>query len=60
MKGKCTVQIPPGPFLTVVQLRYWFEFTLGDCRTNSAAMHIEDTQRLVTEEIEMLRLHFIW
>jgi hypothetical protein len=32
------VQLPPGPFLSVVQLRYWFEFDFGDWRTNSAAM----------------------
>jgi hypothetical protein len=27
------VQIPPGPFLSVVQLRYYFEFNLDNCRT---------------------------
>jgi hypothetical protein len=37
------VQIPPGPFLPVVQLRYWFEIVFDNCRTNSTAMHIEDT-----------------
>jgi hypothetical protein len=29
---------------------------LTNCRTNPAAMHIEDTQRLVTGEIEMLKV----
>ena len=32
------VPLPPGPFLSVVQLRYYFEIVLGHCRTNSAAM----------------------
>jgi hypothetical protein len=31
------VQIPPGPHFPVVQLRYYFELILGDCRTDSAA-----------------------
>ena len=30
--------LPPGPFLSVVQLRYCFELILGDCRTNLAAL----------------------
>jgi hypothetical protein len=37
------VQLPPGPFLSVVQLRYYFEFNLDNCRTILPAMHIEDT-----------------
>jgi hypothetical protein len=49
------VQIPPGPSFPVVQLRYWFERVLNKCRTNSAATHIEDTQRLVSE-IEMFKV----
>jgi hypothetical protein len=32
------VQIPPGPFLSVVQIRYYLELVLSSCRTNSAAM----------------------
>ena len=32
------VQIPPGPFLSVVQLRYWFEFIFGYGRTKALAM----------------------
>ena len=27
------VPLPPGPFLSVVQLRYYFEFNLDNCRT---------------------------
>jgi len=26
--------IPPGPFFPVVQLRYYFRFIVGGCRTN--------------------------
>jgi hypothetical protein len=36
------------------KLRYCFELGINNCRTNSAAMHIEDIQRLVTEEIEKM------
>jgi len=32
------VQIPPGPFLSVSELRYYFELDFNNCRTNSAAM----------------------
>jgi hypothetical protein len=32
------VQIPPGPFLSVRELRYYFEFNLDNCRTKSLAM----------------------
>jgi hypothetical protein len=32
------VQIPPGPFLSVVQIRYCSEIDFNNCRTNSAAM----------------------
>jgi hypothetical protein len=28
----------PSPFLSVVQLRYYFEFILSNCRTNLAAI----------------------
>ena len=34
------VQIPPGPLLSVVQVRYWFELILNTWRTNSAAIGI--------------------
>jgi hypothetical protein len=32
------VPLPPGPFLPSSRIRYYFEFDLGYCRTNSAAM----------------------
>jgi hypothetical protein len=32
------VQILRGPFLSAVQLRYWFEIVFDSCRTDSAAM----------------------
>ena len=32
------VQLPPGPFLSVVQLRYYFELISWRCRTKSTAM----------------------
>ena len=32
------VQLPPGPFLPVVQLRYCFELDFGKCRTKSLAL----------------------
>jgi hypothetical protein len=35
------VQIPPGPFLTVVQIRYCYELYFNNCRTKSLAMPIE-------------------
>jgi hypothetical protein len=31
------VQLPPGPFLSVMKVRHWFEFNLDNCRTNPAA-----------------------
>jgi hypothetical protein len=36
------VQIPPGPFLSVLEIRYYFEIVFGYCRTNSAAMPLTD------------------
>jgi hypothetical protein len=30
------VQIPPGPPLSVLEIRHWFEFILDNCRTNLA------------------------
>jgi hypothetical protein len=32
------VQIPPGPLLSVLELRYGLSSILDDCRTNIAAM----------------------
>ena len=31
---------PPGPFLSVVQVRYYFELVLGRCRTESPASQL--------------------
>jgi hypothetical protein len=39
------VQIPPGPFLSVVQLRHYFEFNLDSCRTNLAATRMEKNEK---------------
>ena len=35
------VQIPPGPSLSVVQLRYWFEIVLRSCGQKSIEMVME-------------------
>jgi hypothetical protein len=35
------VQIPPGPFLSVVQLRYYFELMLGDCETKTLVTPVQ-------------------
>jgi hypothetical protein len=32
--------LPPGPLLSVMKLRYWFEFIFDECRTNLAAIPI--------------------
>ena len=37
------VQLPPGPFLSVVQIRHYFELDFNNCRTNSAAMPMSYT-----------------
>jgi hypothetical protein len=37
------VQLPPGPFLTVVQIRHYFELDFNNCRTNIAAMPMSYT-----------------
>jgi hypothetical protein len=42
------VQLPPGPFLPVVQILYYFEFDFGYCPTNSAAMHCCSPTTIVT------------
>src|SRR5919106_1814321 len=34
------VQLPPGPYLPVLELRYYFEFDFNNCRTNLAAIPI--------------------
>ena len=31
------VQLPPGPFLPVVQLRYWIELDFNNCRTKTSS-----------------------
>ena len=36
------VQLPPGPFLPVVQLRYCFELDFGDCRTKPSLDTADD------------------
>jgi hypothetical protein len=46
------VQIPPGPFLSVVQLRYWIEFILDYWRTNSAAMPPSYRKKFFDGEME--------
>ena len=30
--------LPPGPFLSVIELRYWIELVLAGYQTNSAAI----------------------
>ena len=52
------VPLPPGPFLSVVQLRYYFEFNLDNCRTNSAAMPISMDPTL-TSSLSQMRLSFL-
>ena len=52
------VQLPPGPFLSVVQLRYYFEINLDNCRTNSAAMPISMDPTL-TSSLSQMRLSFL-
>jgi hypothetical protein len=32
------VQIPPGPFFPVIEIRHCFEIVFGSCRTDSVAM----------------------
>ena len=48
------VQIPPGPFLSVLEIRYYFEFILDNCRTNSAAMPMVFLA-LIASMIEQIR-----
>src|SRR5687767_5632780 len=52
------VPLPPGPFLSVVQLRYYFEFNLDNCRTNSAAMPISMDPTL-TSSLSQMRPSFL-
>ena len=40
-------KIPPGPFLSARELRYYFELVLGYCRTNPAAMPINNKDNLI-------------
>ena len=35
------VQIPPGPFLLILEIRYYYEFNLDNCRTKSLALEGE-------------------
>jgi hypothetical protein len=49
---------PPGPFLSVVQLRYYFEFNLDNCRTNSAAIPISMDPTL-TSSLSQMRPSFL-
>jgi hypothetical protein len=50
--------LPPGPFLSVVQLRYYFEFNLDNCRTNSAAIPISMDPTL-TSSLSQMRPSFL-
>ena len=52
------VPLPPGPFLSVVQLRHYFEFNLDNCRTNSAAMPISMDPTL-TSSLSQMRPSFL-
>jgi len=52
------VQLPPSPFLSVVQLRYYFEFNLDNCRTNSAAIPISMDPTL-TSSLSQMRPSFL-
>jgi hypothetical protein len=35
------VQLPPGPFLPALEIRYCFEFNLGKCRTNLTVISMQ-------------------
>jgi hypothetical protein len=37
MEGKLTVQIPPSPYLSTRELRYYFELDFSDYRTKPYA-----------------------
>jgi hypothetical protein len=50
------VQIPPGPFLSVRELRYCFELILNKCRTNSAgSLHLatKKASYYILEEVSL-------
>jgi hypothetical protein len=44
------VPLPPGPFLPVVQLRYYFERVFGYCRTYPAAIATIQRQAPLTTQ----------
>jgi hypothetical protein len=52
------VQLPPGPFLSVVQLWYYSEFNIDNCRTNSTAMPISMDPTL-TSSLSQMRPSFL-
>ena len=52
------VPLPPSPFLSVVQLRYYFEFNLDNCRTNSAAIPMSMDPTL-TSSLSQMRPSFL-
>jgi hypothetical protein len=44
------VQIPPGPFLSVMKVRHWFEFNLDNCRTKTLfeiCLPLENDQKML-------------
>jgi hypothetical protein len=51
------VQLPPGPFFTVVQLRYYFECIFGHCRTkpptNQVTTYIQ--MSMLAQQIDELK-----
>ncbi len=52
------VPLPPGSFLPVVQLRYYFVFNIDNCRTNSAAIPISMDPTL-TSSLSQMRPSFL-
>ncbi len=52
------VPLPPGPSLSVVQLRYYFEFNIDNCRTNSAAIPMSMDPTL-TSSLSQMRPSFL-
>ena len=51
------VQLPPGPFLSVVQLRYYFEFNLDNCLTkpptNQVTIYVQ--MSMLAQQIDELK-----
>ena len=52
------VPLPPGPYFPVVQLWYYSEFNLDNCRTNSAAIPISMDPTL-TSSLSQMRPSFL-